>query len=102
MSIRKRKTADPKPLYSVEQKVFTITYHKGRPEEIAQVRIYAVKSRKVSDKDDLGKTVGTKIDFSYSLQFPDRLAEDRYETVLYPNFQKAAEAFAKAFLTIFK
>lgn len=102
MSIKKRKPAQPQPIYSVGQKVFTINFHKGKSEELTEARVYAVKSRKIADKDDLGKTVGTKTEFSYSIQFPDLMAEDRWETALYPNFQKAAEAFAKPFLTIFK
>lgn len=102
MSTRKRKPAQPQPIYSVGQKVFTLMYHKGKPEEITEAKVFAVKSRKIADKDYLGKAVGTKTEFTYSLQFPDGLADDKHEVSLYPSFIKAAEVFGKSFLTLFK
>lgn len=105
MSTSKKKTivkaSDPKAKYRVSQKVFAITYHKEKPEEIWEVEIIDVLTSEYVLTDQ-GKKIGTGISFSYTGQpktlFPMRLMEAE----IYQNYQEAAKVFSKAFTHMLK
>src|ERR1700721_3255633 len=86
-----KKPTEPKALYSVDQKVFMIVSHKGKPEKLNEGKIFAVKSRKIADIDYLGKKIGTKTRFTYQVCLPNNGIEEIFETSLYPNYIEAAK-----------
>ena|ERR1700722_8535165 len=95
------KVPDQKPKYAIGQKVFAITYHKGKPEEIWEVLITNRIAREHEEKDLLGKKTGIGVSFSYvgtTLMAPLNLME----TEIYPSFVEAAKYFAKGFLFLLK
>ena len=104
MSTKKKavaKTPEPKALYSVNQKVFTIAYHKGIPEQLIEAKVWAVKSSKTA-VFEYGKVIGSKTQYSYVLTLPDGMAQEQPEFSIYPSFFEAAKVFAKSFLTLLK
>jgi hypothetical protein len=106
MSITKKKVTpkavEPKYRYAIDQKVFTIVNHKGRPEELLEVKILARSKREIALRDMAGKRVGTDTIFSYYVIKPDGFTGDLWEVQLYPNYVEAAKAFAKGFLFLLK
>jgi hypothetical protein len=96
------KTVEPKAKYHLGQKAFTIKYHKGRPEEILEVKIGAVNSKKIGLSNNVGVRVSTATEFSYNALTPFGGLELFYETALYPSFQQAANKFAEGFLYLLK
>jgi hypothetical protein len=95
------KSADPKFKYSVGQRVFTIVYHKGKPEELLEGEIIDRVSREYTEKDHLGKKTGTGVCFTYLVR-TSLECTSLYETEIYPAFVEAAKVFAKAFLVLLK
>ena len=106
MSTAKKKSAPkvipPTAKYNVGQKLFIITSHKGKPEELNEVKVFAVKSRKIPATDYLDKVVGTQTHFTYAVDYPSGKREDEFESSLYPNYTDAAKVFAKSFLLLLK
>lgn len=105
MTTIKKKTAPkpPKPeaKYSVNQKVFIISYHKEVPEQLNEAKVWAVTSRKTAIFE-WGKVVGSKLEFSYVLTLPDGSAQSADEPCVYPSYPSAAQVFAKSFLVLLK
>lgn len=78
------KTAEPKPLYEIDQIVYTISYHRGNPEELLQVKIRTRASKEIALRDLSGKRLATEKAFSYSVIKPNGFLEDIHEIQLYP------------------
>jgi hypothetical protein len=95
-----KKYPEVQPKYQIDQKVFTVTYHKGKPEELLEVKIRTRSSREIAIKDTAGKILTTKTAFSYYVVKPDGFTEDIHEVQLYPNYTEGAKAFAKGFLKL--
>jgi hypothetical protein len=100
MSTPSKKKVTPKadPKYSLGHKLFTITHHKGQPEEIWEVK---VKSR-TKTENKLQYMTDPKdsvvIAFSYECYTPKNGFVSFNERELYPSFQQAANKFAESFL----
>jgi hypothetical protein len=99
---RKQKTVDPRPKYSLGQKVYYISFHKGMPENLFQVKVIKRNSTEYwsGSSSDLKPTL--KHYFLYDLFSEVLEAKDIYEERLYPSFFEAAKVFAKSFLTLLK
>ena len=96
------KFTEPAPLYTIGQKYWTIIYHKEKPEDLWEVRITEIRSRKRAIKDELGKTTGMATSYMYKVDTPDGFQDDLYEEQIIPHFVEAAKRFATAFLTLLK
>jgi hypothetical protein len=96
------KTPEPKPKYAVGQKVFYISYHRGKPEELTEAKIIKRITSENDELDFLGKKWGVSVHFEYSAFTAIGSQIQCSELMLYPTFQKAAEVFAKSFLTLLK
>jgi hypothetical protein len=102
MSTKKKATAPktPEPKYAIDQLVYTIVRHKGKAEEIIQIKVLARSKREIALRDMSGKKVGTESHFSYYAIKPDGFTQDFPEVLLYPSFFEAAKVFAKEFLKL--
>jgi hypothetical protein len=99
MSTKKKTTPkSPEPKYKLSQRLYTIIFHKGRPEEIWEVKVLSRKSYEEMMVTPTGHNIGKSILFSYILLTPDSGHKEIYEELLYPSFQQAANKFAEAFL----
>ena len=99
MSSKKKQPATvvPKPKYAIGQHLYTITFHKGRPEEMFECKVVARLSREYKSQKMPGRIDPAETWFSY-----DVITEDSFMTLteglLYPSFAAAAQVFAKPFL----
>jgi hypothetical protein len=91
------KVAEPNPKYVLNQKVFIIKYHKDKPEELIECKVWGRGYREIPILE-YGKTIGTQKDFYYDVTFPDGTAHNFAEEDVYPSYTEAARVFAKAFL----
>ena len=106
MSSKKKSTIPSKQesrmaKYSIGQIVYTIIYHKTKPEELLEVEIVTVVERRYAEVDYLGKKTGTGFNFSYSVRTKTS-AMILMEAEIHPSFFEAAKVFAKAFLVLLK
>jgi hypothetical protein len=96
------KPSEPKPRYNIGQKAFTITYHKGKPEELLEVKVETRSTREYDEKEASGKKIGEIVSYSYAC-FDHTFAFHMIpEESLYPSFQSAANKFAEAFTHLLK
>jgi hypothetical protein len=93
-----KKSPEPKPKYNLGQKLYTITFHKGKAENIVEVMVRSVRATKIAMVNDIGKNAGTITTFSYGVTRPDIAVTELWEIELYPSFQSVANKFAEAFL----
>ena len=106
----KRKTVtppptEPKPKYSIGQKMFLITYHRGLPENILEVKITGRSSWECKIFGMPGDKTESAMTFSYEFHCDSGLYTSIprvEESGLYPNYAEAAKVFAKAFLVLLK
>jgi hypothetical protein len=99
------KTQEPKAKYNIGQHVFTISYHKSKPEELVEVEIVERIKREYPEKDFIGKKIGTRISYEYFVKSPvviPFIPNNLKEYELYPSFFEAAKVFAKSFLVTLK
>lgn len=101
----KKDAPEPKPKYNIGQKVFLITYHRGLPENIFEVKI---TGRSTWEHKLLG-IPGEKNEFATAFRYGFHCDSGLYtsvasadESTLYQNFAEAAKVFAKAFLVLLK
>jgi hypothetical protein len=99
------KPVEPKPKYKIGDRVFYISYHKGKPEEIFQVKITGRDRRENELVDGSGKkTAAIRYTYSWAaatisfLSVPPTLDEGS----IHPSFQSAAHKFAEPFTTLLK
>ena len=97
-SKKKTTTPEPKPKYKLGQRLYTIIFHRDRPEEIWELKVLAKKSYEEIVVSPTGHNIGKALQFSYILLTPDSGHKEVYEDLLYPSFQQAANKFAEAFL----
>lgn len=103
MSIKKttKPTHKPLALYKNGQKVWTISYHRGKPDQLLEGVIKRVNSAEYVPEDELGKAKSPIISFSYKVA-TSPFWLDLMEAELYPNFVEAAKVFAKHFVVLVK
>lgn len=95
------KTTEPKPKYGIGAKGFVIIYHKGKPEEILEVKVWQRIVKDQDLKDYGGKKVGVIMNFSYLVD-THQSRMDLLESEIHPTFQSAANKFAEAFTHLLK
>jgi hypothetical protein len=93
----KAKAPEPKAKYSLGQKLFTIAYHKGRPENILEVKVSRRTKTELNCDYLIGRTKEVIVSFDYFCSTPDG-CKTFLETELIPSFQQAASKFAEIFL----
>jgi len=98
MSSKKKTPTTPKPKYTIGQRLFTLTFHRERPEEIWETKVIARKTYETKVPSITGGKTEFGIYFSYTVLTPDSGHKELYEEELYPSFQSAANKFAEAFL----
>lgn len=99
------KPSEPKPKYNIGQKGWAFTYHRGKPEEILEVKIESIHMLKFERADAIGKKAEAYVDYSYTVKVHNPLAfpyNQLGENSIYPSFQSAANIFAQAFTTLLK
>jgi|ERR1700743_1695317 len=101
MTTRKRSQKVNKPLYVPEQKVYFITEHKGKLEDIFEGRIISRNTIEFVPTDELGNKLPPIAEFSYAVKTIDGISEVR-ESGIFSTFAKAAHEFAKHFLILIK
>lgn len=106
MSTSKAKKTVPKPStptarYKTENKVYYLFSTGQGHEEILEGEVSEVNSSTTPVKNEVGKTIGSTVSFKYGIE-TRRGHFDVPEYALYPNFTKAAEAFAAPYLTLIK
>ena len=93
----KSKAPEPKPKYALGQRLFTIIYHKGMPENIFELKV----SRRIKIELNCDYLIGRQkeviVSFDYFCFTPDG-SKTFLESELIPTFQQAANKFAEAFL----
>jgi hypothetical protein len=97
MKKKKTTTPEPKPKYSLGQKLFTITYHKGKPENIFEVKVQ--RRTKIEQRHEFMTGENKNkifVSFDYFCSTPDG-SRTYFEAELIPSFQQAANKFAEAF-----
>src|SRR5277367_786223 len=97
MSIKKKtatKVQESKPKYNVGQKVFTIYYHKGMPEELLETEIVSRTKREYREENYLGRGTTLGASFTYTCKTSSVPAILKEEEV-YPNYTEAAKVFSK-------
>jgi len=93
----KVKVPEPKFRYNIGQKLFVITYHKGQPENIWEVKVTS-RSRREIIRHSVPATKETMTFISYHCLTPDGGAQSYDESFPFPSFQQAAVKFAESFL----
>jgi hypothetical protein len=92
------KTRDePRATYKVGQKVYVISYHKGRPEELLEGEVVCVIARQYI----VGNGTATESSYAYTIRTYS-VPVNEEESKVYPNYTEAAKVFAKAFLYLLK
>jgi hypothetical protein len=100
--VSSKPTPKPSPLYKNGQKVWTITTHRGKPEEIREGIVHRITTSEFVPKDELGKPCAPIISFTYRVETAGVEWFDLYETLLFPSYQSAALVFGKAFVVLIK
>lgn len=101
MTKKKHSTATQGPLYKIDQKVYTIQYHKGLPEELLEGKVITVVTDEFPILDHNGKTISLDKAYSYRVEIRGGVVSEP-EGLVYGSFVVAAQVFAKAFLKILK
>lgn len=87
----------PAAKFKLSQRLYTIVYHKSKPEEIWEVKV----GEKIQFEGKFDYIIGPNkvfVSYNYKCLTPNGTVTEFIESSLYPSFQQAANAFAKAFL----
>jgi hypothetical protein len=87
----------PKYKYGFGARPYYISYHRGKPEELIEVKIIGRDAREFKSQKDPSQPATLQTIFSYEVLTPDSFMT-LTEGLLYPSYVEAAKVFAKAFL----
>lgn len=96
------KAAEPKPKYSIGQKVFIIDHARASYGEVLQAEIAIIRSARFPALSESGKITGSEIRYEYDVRTCNGIYRDKSEYVLYPTLTAVSLAFTQNFTTLLK